>query len=145
MRALLATLFLSSLAAALPSGQHDPLVISTSSGRVKGKVDTNLPNVRQFLGIPYAAPPVGDLRWEPPQDLAQHDATIQATELPPSCMQYLGTAPSLYTRDVLQYNLQGLNRTGDVSEDCLTLSIWVPGKQHDGGCEESLPVIIFGK
>lgn len=46
----------------------DPLVVNTRSGPVRGKYDviTNT-KVRQFFGIPYAAPPVGDLRWASPQ------------------------------------------------------------------------------
>ncbi|KAK4987195.1 hypothetical protein LTR50_004796 [Elasticomyces elasticus] len=109
-------------------GPHeDPLVVHTSSGFVHGTINPATPHVREFLGVPYAQPPVGPLRWEPPRPLSQPGANVQATALPPSCMQYLTTlGNSLYVRDVLQFNLQGLNRTGPVSEDCLTLSVWTP-------------------
>jgi cholinesterase len=104
-----------------------PPVVSTTSGQIHGKVDPALPNVAQYLGIPYAVPPVGDLRWTAPQLLNQPEAQIEATELPVSCMQFLtNQGNSLYVRNVLEFNLQGLNTTGAVSEDCLTISVWAP-------------------
>lgn len=129
---------------------HD-LNIATTSGHAQGKIDPKLPNVRQFLGIPYAQPPVGDLRWTAPQALSQPDAQIEAIKLPPSCNQFLSdTGSSLYVRDVLQFNLQGLNTTGSTSEDCLTASVWTPsheaakhGWSKKGHKEEGLPVLIF--
>lgn len=130
---------------------YDQLTVSTTSGHVHGKIDPALPNVRQFLGIPYAQPPVDELRWKAPEALSQPDKQIQATELPPSCNQFLSTlGNSLYTRDVLQFNLQGLNRTGSTSEDCLTASVWAPASQgyghhwwRRGKKQEDLPVLIF--
>lgn len=130
---------------------HNELLVSTTSGHVQGKIDPRFPNVRQFLGIPYAQPPVGDLRWKAPESLSQPDAQIEATELPPSCNQFLSsTGGSLYTEDVLQFNLQGLNRTGSTSEDCLTASVWTPASQKHGyggrrHSEEdtNLPVLIY--
>lgn len=120
-------------------GSEDVLQVSTSSGLVQGKIDASLPNVRQFLGIPYAKAPVGDRRWAPPELLDDPDAQISAVELPPSCMQSLSTSsPSVYNRDVLEFNLQGLNRTGAISEDCLTASVWAPASAQSG-----LPVLIY--
>ncbi|KAI3391172.1 hypothetical protein diail_7804 [Diaporthe ilicicola] len=129
----------------LRQGSDDALQVSTTSGHVQGKIDPSLPNVRQFLGIPYAKPPTGDRRWAAPELLDEPDAQISAVELPPSCMQSLETSiPSVYNRNVLEFNLQGLNRTGAISEDCLTASVWTPtqasnGKRQEGG----LPVLIF--
>ncbi|KAL1587289.1 hypothetical protein WHR41_04432 [Cladosporium halotolerans] len=136
---------------------NDDLTVQTSSGRVHGKIDTTEPDVRQFLGIPFAHPPTGDLRWAAPQPLSQPDQDVEAKELGPSCMQFLNTnASSVYLNQVLEYNLQGLNRTGDISEDCLRLSVWAPnkgghrgrgrgrGKEHGrGGKAETLPVLVY--
>lgn len=120
-------------------GSGDALQVSTTSGQVQGKIDPSLPNVRQFLGIPYAKPPTGDLRWAPPELLDDPDAQISAVELPPSCMQSLSTSSaSVYNRDVLEFNLQGLNRTGAISEDCLTASVWAPTSGNS-----SLPVLVY--
>jgi cholinesterase len=116
--------------------KHDDLTVQTNSGSVNGKIDSAYPSVRQFLGIPFAQPPVGDLRWVAPQPLYQPDAKIDASEIGPSCIQYFNTnASSVYRNQVLEYNLQGLNRTGDISEDCLKLSVWAPtqDKHHGGG------------
>ena len=150
MVSLYAVLHLLGLALGHPSGGpgHGSLTVSTSSGKIHGKIDSGLPNVAQYLGIPFAKPPIGDLRWAAPQPLSQPDAQIEATKLPPSCMQYLtDQGNSLYVRDVLEFNLQGLNRTGAISEDCLTLSVWAPAdhskhgwKGHNG---KGLPVLIF--
>jgi len=137
-----------------------PPVVSTSSGHVHGKIDPALPNVAQYLGIPFATPPVGAMRWMAPQLLDQPDAEVQATQLPPSCMQYLtNQGNSLYVRNVLQFNLQGLNTTGAISEDCLTLSVWAPARDKgqttpwgllgwesghpNNPKQELLPVLIF--
>jgi len=131
------------------TSDHTSLVVQTRSGKVHGKIDVSNPNVRQFLGIPYAKPPLGQLRFAPPQPLDKTASTrsIEATSLPPSCLQYLGTGASVYTRNVLEFNLQGLNRTGSISEDCLTLSVWTPTIDSTTGCdptgEKLLPVIIF--
>jgi carboxylesterase type B len=134
--------------------QHDQLTVQTTSGSVHGKINSTYPNVRQFLGIPFAQPPLGDLRWAPPQPLSQPDAKIEATEIGPSCIQYFNTNSSgVYRNQVLEYNLQGLNRTGDISEDCLKLSVWAPtrekghGKGRDGrgksGKGKGLPVLVY--
>lgn len=47
-------------------GQTPPIV-STASGRVHGKIDPVLPNVRQYLGVPFAVPPVGERPWTAPE------------------------------------------------------------------------------
>lgn len=121
--------------------QSPPIVLSIS-GRLHGKIDPALPHVNQYLGIPYAVPPVGDQRWAAPLALNQPETDIQATKLPPSCMQYLtNQGNSLYVRDVLEFNLQGLNTTGTISEDCLTLSVWAPANATTK-CK-GLPVLIF--
>jgi len=151
---------------ALPTSYygHEPstnasLTVKTTSGRVHGKVDAAQPDVRQFLGIPFAQPPVGDLRWLAPQSLSQPEREIEATELGPSCLQFLNNNDSnVYTQQVLEYNLQGLNRTGDVSEDCLRLSVYAPAEKKHRSCDngkekwygrggkaeaKGLPVLIY--
>jgi carboxylesterase type B len=129
------------------SPQLDELSVQTSSGLVHGIKDSKYPNVRQFLGIPFAKPPTGSLRFEPPQPLPVSAArrVINATQLPPSCMQQLNTkSHSVYIDNILEFNLQGLNRTGEISEDCLTLSVWTPTLNSQScQAQELLPVEIF--
>ncbi|KAH8906882.1 acetylcholinesterase [Coniochaeta sp. PMI_546] len=105
---------------------------------IHGKVDSTSPVVRQFLGIPYARAPLKDLRFSPPQ-MALPFVELNATNPGPSCMQYLSDLPSIIIDDVLEFNLGGLNTTGSISEDCLTLSIWAPR----GTTTKKLPVLVF--
>ena len=125
------------------------LKVQTSSGKIAGIIEEAQPNVRQFLGIPYAQSPLNELRWEPPRALPKNASTttIEATKLPPSCQQFLSrTGTSIYIDSVLQFNLQGLNTTGAVSEDCLTLSVWTPTlsfKSSAHSHSKLLPVLIF--
>lgn len=124
-----------------PVCREDDLSVQTSGGLVLGTRSESTPAVREFLGIPYAQPPVGELRFAPPLP-AEPLGTVNATSLPPSCMQYLSSGAVLYTREVLEFNLQGLNVTGPVSEDCLSLSVWTPAAEQipEG---ELLPVLLF--
>ncbi|HEY5412196.1 MAG TPA: carboxylesterase family protein [Caulobacteraceae bacterium] len=85
----------------------------TSSGRIVA-----------FKGIPYAAPPVGALRWKPPQPAASWTGARPATAFGPSCLQPTGAA-----------NIGG--DPGPVSEDCLTLNVWAPRGSH------GLPVMVW--
>jgi len=66
-----------------------------------------------FLGIPYAAPPVGELRWRPPHDPLTWQGTRVANRYSPVAMQFLPHPDSLYHPGALPQ-----------SEDCLTLNIW---------------------
>ncbi|KAK1777141.1 Alpha/Beta hydrolase protein [Copromyces sp. CBS 386.78] len=142
---LLSSVFRGGVAPAIASSAHcvDPssLSVTVLGGVLHGIVNkTEDPCVRQFLGIPFAQPPVGNLRFAPPQPAAPF-GQLEAKTLPPSCIQYLSTnPPSIYTQDVTEYNVQGLNVTSpNISEDCLTLSIWAP----PATANDSLPVIVF--
>ncbi|HVY89806.1 MAG TPA: carboxylesterase family protein, partial [Hyphomonadaceae bacterium] len=77
-----------------------------------------------FLGIPYAAPPVGDLRWAPPKPVKSWTTDLAATEAGPNCMQARPPA-----------NVGG--RAATMSEDCLTLNVWAPEKPNKA------PVIVW--
>lgn len=82
-------------------------------------------SIRVFKGIPYAAPPVGPLRWRPPQPAKQWSGLRQATAFSPACPQlgrYPPDAPAQST-----------------SEDCLTLNIWGPA----GKDVSKLPVMVW--
>jgi len=97
--------------------------VKTLSGVVEGKNDGA---VHAFLGIPYAQPPVGDLRWKQPLPAASWKGVRKATEFGAHC---------------LQGNVFGdmTFRDAGGSEDCLTLNVWVPAKPSSA----KLPVMIW--
>ncbi|OQN96764.1 hypothetical protein B0A48_17188 [Cryoendolithus antarcticus] len=116
-------------------GKGDGLSIQTSSGLVHGFVNSTAPAVRQFLGVPYAEPPVGSLRFAPPVRKSSA-GSIDATSWAPSCMQQAGSGKTIYTEQVPQFLING-----GQSEDCLYLNIWAPAVE---ACEqEKLPVFVY--
>jgi para-nitrobenzyl esterase len=98
--------------------------VKTANGVVEGTTEDN--GVRAFKGIPFAAPPVGDLRWKEPQPLQNWDGVKQATQFGPRCMQ----------RPIFgDMNF----RSNGMGEDCLYLNVWTPAKSAD----EKLPVLVY--
>jgi len=89
--------------------------------------------VRQWLGIPYGKPPVGSLRFMPPQKAPNYGA-VDAKAYKPICYQNSGNKTSLYWKLLPEY----LNRDPE-SEDCLYLNIWAPKRP----VEKKVPVIIW--
>src|SRR3974390_3564672 len=80
------------LAAMVSGNAAQPPVVRVDGGEVQGVVDDG---VASFKGIPFAAPPVGDLRWRPPQPLAPWTGVRQAAEFGGDCMQgRVGSAPA---------------------------------------------------
>jgi len=97
--------------------------VKTSSGVVEGKEEET---VRAFLGIPYAAPPVGDLRWKPPVPAAKWSGVRKAAEFGAHCMQGDVFGDMVF-------------RDPGGSEDCLSLNVWVPSKPSSS----KLPVMVW--
>jgi para-nitrobenzyl esterase len=96
--------------------------VLTESGAISG-VSAN--GLSVYKGIPFAAPPMGELRWRPPEPAAHWTGTRKADTFAPACMQV------------------GVSMPGEtppaVSEDCLYLNIWAPSKT----AHEHLPVIVW--
>lgn len=108
----------------LANSTHDEPVIKTASGIVRGVKEGN---VDIFRGIPYAAPPVGEFRWRPPQPVTPWEGIRDAKEFGPSCAQAgWGAAPGSIA--------QGS------SEDCLYLNVWKPAGAKPGA---KLPVMVW--
>jgi para-nitrobenzyl esterase len=110
---------------ALPARAGNPLVIKTDRGKVQGKMSAD-GQARDFLGIPFAAPPVGPLRWKPPQPAAKWQGVRQAASFGSRCMQQ-------------DYNADMIFRDPGESEDCLTLNVWTPAVKPKG----KLPVMVW--
>jgi len=119
-------LLVSFLAAAWLASAAAP--VKTEGGFVEGTVADGLTIYR---GIPFGAPPIGDLRWRPPQPAAKWSGTIQADRFAPSCMQG-GGAPNAKAKAPAP---QGPG----TSEDCLYLNVWTPAK----AASDRLPVLVW--
>lgn len=102
------------------AAKASPVMIE--SGQIEG---SKIGATQVFKGIPYAAPPVGPLRWRAPQSALQWRGVRKATSYSPACPQ-LGHYPPDAPQEA-------------TSEDCLTLNIWVPSEKRAG----KLPVMVW--
>ena len=103
-----------------------PATVKVDGGDVQGVVADG---VESFKGIPFAAPPVGELRWRPPQPVVPWTGVRQAAEFGADCMQgRFGPPPA-----------PGAPTPRAPSEDCLFLNVWRPA----GGSARRLPVMVW--
>lgn len=104
--------------------------VKTASGPVAGTVSSDGKAVA-YKGIPYAAPPVGDLRWKAPQPAKPWTAVLEAKDFGHSCMQELQRSRLPWTKEFMAQN--------DDSEDCLTLNVFTPADSAG----KKLPVLFW--
>ena len=96
-------------------GRNDPIKIE--SGRIRGARDARDRRVKAYLGIPFAQPPVGPLRWKPSEPVRPWEEVRDCTRFGHSCLQPAATI----VPDV----------AGARSEDCLYLNVWTAGQRGD--------------
>lgn len=127
-----ACLLLAGMAASSVSGQvidrpidADPVRID--AGAVRGNRLTS--GVKAYLGIRYAAPPVGELRWREPQPVPPWTGVYNADRKGPECIQPLRA-----------HNINHYFGEEATSEDCLTVNVWAPADAAPGA---KLPVIVY--
>ena len=101
--------------------------VSTEHGMLEGAWSQADASIGVFRGIPYAQPPVGDLRWRAPQDLTSWTGVRQATTFGAACWQS-------YSDDAFVWSRGEFLR----SEDCLHLNIWQPEK-----ADATAPVMVW--
>ena len=104
--------------------------VKTDAGLVSGAAGTNS-DVRVFKGIPYAAPPVGPLRWRAPQPATKWDGVKAATSFGPRCMQGGGGAGGR--------GREGAAPPPPTSEDCLYINVWTAAASPSA----KLPVMVW--
>lgn len=109
---------------ALAQTSKDAPQVKTANGLVEGTIETS--GIRSFKGIPFAQPPVGDLRWKEPQPVKNWSGVKQTQKFGPRAMQRA------------LFGDMGFRSDG-MSEDCLYLNVWTPAKSS----KEKLPVLVY--
>jgi para-nitrobenzyl esterase len=103
------------------------LIVHVDGGRIRGDQKQG---VDRYLGVPYAAAPVGELRWRAPTAVKPWRGVRSATEFGASCMQDQQHSRLPWTEEFMTQ--------GPISEDCLFLNVWSPG-QH----ASNRPVMVY--
>ena len=117
-----------SFLATITMAQHKnafPVQAKVRNGIIEGNYDTHT-GIQTYLGVPFAKPPVGELRWKAPQPLDNWEGVKATKNFAPRPMQ------TLVFGDMK-------SRSAGVSEDCLYLNIWTPAKRNT----KDLPVLVY--
>lgn len=117
MKKLKVSVFLLLLIPAISCSAQAPAPVRIENGLIQGIYDEGL---TVYKGIPFAAPPVGDLRWKAPQPASNWQGTLMADKFAPG-------------------PVQGGNPPSGKSEDCLYLNIWTPAKSQN----DKIPVLVW--
>jgi para-nitrobenzyl esterase len=121
---LIMSLTVAAATAGCARGARDPTLVATRQGTVKGVLEGD---VMTFKGVPYAAPPVGSLRWRPPQPPAIRETVLDGTAFGPPCPSLDGTKIQQGKQLSGAYDIFiGVPDAAWSSEDCLHLNIWAP-------------------
>lgn len=107
------------------TNNYFPVQARTNTGAIEGNYDSKT-GIQFFLGIPFAKPPVGDLRWKAPQPMDFWKGVKETKKFGPRAMQ------GIVFGDMK-------SRSEGLSEDCLYLNIWTPAKRNT----KNLPVLVY--
>jgi len=114
-------------AVAVGAAEQTTALVRVDTGQLQGVVEDG---VVSYKGIPFAVPPVGELRWRPPQPLKPWTGVRQAAQFGANCMQGRFGPPQT----------AGANAAPGPSEDCLFLNVWRPAS---AAAEARLPVMVW--
>ena len=112
------------------------LVVQTDGGALRG---TTMGSAVAFRGIPYAQPPIGELRWEAPQPLVPWQGVRDATQPGRACTQRASGLVPFFAPMAQAYGARFEQPPIDSSEDCLFLDVWVPRWP----VQSPLPVMVW--
>ncbi len=118
------------VANALPLGAAITQPVHVEGGLVMG-VQGNNPSIMTFKSIPYAAPPVGELRWRAPQPVLPWKGLHATDKYPPSCVQDIPSSNPPWTYEFMPHN--------EIGEDCLYLNVFTAANSST----EKRPVFVF--
>ncbi|KAK2918303.1 carboxylesterase 3 isoform X1 [Channa argus] len=140
MRTALFIVYLLLVLTEIPEGAtvgSTDLVVSLENGRIRGEYVTvkgTERRVKQYLGIPFARPPVGPLRLAAPQDAEPWEGERDCTQQPPMCVQDLEIVSNVSRTMSIEFT------PPEISEDCLYLNVYTPAEAKQG---DKLPVMVW--
>lgn len=142
-RRLVSSLVLATLVggACNPVAEPGPPQVVANGENLLGLLLETSPPVAVFRGIPYASPPVGELRWRPPVPAVPRSGIQQATDFGPACIQRPSDVPDWYRfiAETLGQDPALVPELESTSEDCLHLNVWTANL----GGEELWPVMVW--
>ncbi len=128
---ILAAVMLTGFNACVERSNGLTTVVRTENGEIRGTMNSDS-NVFIYRGIPFAAPPVGELRWKAPRPHKNWEGILECTEFEASAMQSTPVPFMMWTDEFIA-------PPEPLSEDCLYLNIWTAAGSPDG----KLPVLVF--
>jgi para-nitrobenzyl esterase len=118
-----------------------PPVVNVNGETLQGEFLEVSPPIAVFKGIPYAAPPKGELRWRPPAPISPREGLQQATDYGPACMQPPDHVPEWYRylAETFEQDPALVPELEPISEDCLNLNVWSANLEGS----ELWPVLVW--